>query len=70
MQLFVNNQAQSQQTGRVINSDYKLRNFYGWGSANGSYHTDADNSHTAVYNKVLTTEEIAQNYNALKSRFT
>ena len=70
LQLFVNNQAQSQQTGRVINSDYKLRNFYGWGSANGSYHTDADNSHTAVYNKVLTTEEIAQNYNALKSRFT
>ena len=69
LQLFVNNQAQSQQTGRVINSDYKLRNFYGWGSANGSYHTDADNSHTAVYNKVLTTEEIAQNYNALKSRF-
>tara|TARA_R110000744_G_C19137725_1_gene537856 strand:- start:20 stop:757 length:738 start_codon:yes stop_codon:yes gene_type:complete len=69
LQLFVNNEAQSQQTGRVINSDYKLRNFYGWGSAQSSYHTDADNSHTTVYNKVLTAKEIAQNYNALKSRF-
>lgn len=69
LQLFVNNQEQSQQTGRVINSDYKLRNFYGWGSAQSSYHTDADNSHTMVYSKVLTAKEIAQNYNALKSRF-
>ena len=69
LQLFVNNEAQSQQTGRVINSDYKLRNFYGWGSAQGSYHTDADNSHTMVHNRMLTSGEIDHNFNAMRGRF-
>jgi len=69
LQLYINTEAQGWHTGRVIHSDYKLRNFYGWGSAQGSYHTDADHSSTMVYNRVLSPDEILQNYNATKTRF-
>lgn len=69
LQLYVNNVAQAQQTGKVINTNYKLRNFYGWGSAQSSYHTDADNSHTMVYNRVLSSGEIDHNFKALRNRF-
>jgi len=69
LQTVVNNAAQSKQTGRTINTGYKLRNFYGWGSAQASYHADMNHSHTVVYNRVLSADEIDFNYNSLKSRF-
>ena len=69
LQLYIDAVAQGWNTGRVINSAFHVRNFYGWGSAQGSYHTDVSHSITTVYNKVLSTTEITQNYNAHKSRF-
>ena len=69
LQLYLNDSAQPQQTGRVINTNYQLRNFYGWGSANGSYYFNQNHSHTTVYNKALSAYEITQNYNVLKGRF-
>lgn len=69
LQLYINTVAQGWQTGRTIHPDYKLRNFYGWGSAQSSYHTDADHSSTMVYSRVLSQDEITQNYLAQKSRF-
>lgn len=69
LQMYINTVAQPQQTGRVINTSYRLRNFYGWGSAQASYHADLDHSHTSVYSKVLSLSEITKNYNALKGRF-
>ena len=69
LQLYINTVAQGWHTGRTINTGFKLRNFYGWGSAQGSYHTDADHSHTTIYSRVLSQDEITQNYKSLKTRF-
>ena len=69
LQLYIDTVGQGWHTGRVINSAYCLRNFYGWGSAQSSYHCDVTHSHTSVYCRVLTAAEIKQNFNALRSRF-
>lgn len=69
LQLYTNGTGSGWHTGRTIHPDFKLRNFYGWGSAQSSYHADLDHSLTLVYSKVLTPEEIQQNYNATKGRF-
>lgn len=52
-----------------IDTNYKIRNFVGWGSAQSSYHADPSHSHCAVYNTHLTDDEILQNFEALKVRF-
>jgi hypothetical protein len=69
LQLIIDTVSSPWQTGRVIHPSYCLRNFYGWGSANSSYHTDADHSLTLVYNRVLTESEIKQNYEVIRGRF-
>ncbi len=69
LQLYIDSIGQGWVTGRVINPGYKLRNFHGWGSANSSYHSDADHSLLSVYNRTLTEEELVLYYNVSRERF-
>ena len=52
-----------------ISTDYKIRNFVGWGSPQSSYHSDPSHSHCIVYNRDLSDDEILQNFEAIKPRF-
>ncbi|NWJ44002.1 hypothetical protein HX837_07380 [Marine Group I thaumarchaeote] len=69
LQLYIDTVGQGWHTGRVINTAYCIRNFYGWGSAQSSYHCDVSHSHTVVYDRILSQTEITQNFNAHRSRF-
>lgn len=52
-----------------IDTNYKIRNFVGWGSPQSSYHADPSHSHCIVYNRDLSDSEILENFEAIKSRF-
>ena len=69
LQLYIDGVGQGWITSKVINPDYKLRNFHGWGSAQASYHSDGDSSVLSVYNHTLAEKEINLYYNVFKERF-
>ena len=69
VQLSINDQHDAAATGRVINPNYRLRNFHGWGSSNSSYHSDPAFSISLAYQDLLTDAEVEYNYNAMKGRF-
>lgn len=52
-----------------IDTEYKIRNFVGWGSPQSSYHADPSHSHCIVYNRELSNDEIIENFEAIKPRF-
>jgi len=72
LRCFVDNGAliySSYTTGRVINNNFLLRNFHGWGSANSDYHSDASHGPTLAYQRVLTPEEVKNTINILRIRY-
>lgn len=69
LQLYIDGISTGWNTGKIINPQYKLRNFHGWGSAQASYHSDGDHSVTSVYNKVLSDDQILKYFNTFKGRF-
>ena len=56
-------------TTSPINTDYKIRNFNGYGVAQTSYHSDNSFSHMVAYDEALTDVEITKNFNEIKTRF-
>lgn len=52
-----------------IDTNYKIRNFVGWGSPQSSYHADPSHSHCIAYNRFLSDAEVITNFEALKPRF-
>jgi hypothetical protein len=56
-------------TSRTINSNFCLRNFHGWGSAQSSYHSDGAHGPTAVYRRSLGDNEIVTVIRNLRTRY-
>ena len=61
--------SQASGTGKSGASNTFSSDFQVWGDQYGPYYTDCKGGVAHVYNKTLSQTEIAQNYNALKSRF-
>ena len=56
-------------TGQRINDDYRLRNFHGWGSPQGSYHSDAPHGPTLVFQRRLLDGEVKDVINKLRAKY-